>query len=152
VSIGNTGDLGDAGDSLRPVREKPERPLLADRIDPASDLSSGTRPALDPRGLSVFPRVIFEPSLPRERNESFVSDLLNEGIDEIGREVEDPLFLGVEAPEPGFDGWFPMVLDAGVPSLLTRRSEADRLDIALLKRLYLSSVNVKLWVFVIGYW
>lgn len=102
--------VGEVAESARLARDIADRLLLPDRIEPASDLSSPfARPAVEFRGLSVLLPGILDRSALKDRVESFVSDLLNEGIDDIrgpllSKEVDDALFLGVEAPEPPLDG------------------------------------------------
>jgi hypothetical protein len=64
-------------------------------------------------GLSVFEPGIFDRSDLKDREDSFVSDLLKEGSDErvgplLSSEVDEAVAFGVDVPEPAFDGWLPI--------------------------------------------
>lgn len=77
------GEFGDRRDSGRPLRERPDLPLFPDVTEAASDLSTASVP-LDSMaeflGLSVFPEPgILDLSDRNDREESLVSDLLNDG-------------------------------------------------------------------------
>lgn len=97
-------------------RDKPEflfdRPLVADLTLCASARSSAMlspRAAFDPRGLSADlpPGILVRNEFLKERMDSFVSDLLNEGYEsKVG-----PGPVGVCEPEvllPSLDGWLPI--------------------------------------------
>ena len=90
-SVGDIGGCTDDPDIARLVRDPPDLALVVDLIDAASDLSPlpeavPSTPAItdvDALGLSVFPLPgIFDLMAPlREREDSLVSDLLNDGYD-----------------------------------------------------------------------
>jgi hypothetical protein len=109
---GEVGDVGDVAESGRPPRDRAERLLLPDLMEAASDLSrlvSAERPDVEVRGLSVLVPGIFDRSELKDRVEPLVSDLLKEGMEPragpfLSSEVDDALPLGVEVPEPPFDG------------------------------------------------
>ena len=109
----------DTGESGELVLESAERPLFPDRKEAASDLSTRVSPLLNPdaelRGLSVLPLPgILDLNPRKDRFDSLVSDLLNDGYDwrlskSLFKEVCDAPPLGVDVPEP-FEGWFPILV------------------------------------------
>jgi hypothetical protein len=77
------GDVGPDNGESGAVLEIADRELFPDRIDPASDLSTSVSPLLNPdvelRGLSVLLPGILDRSARKDRVDSFVSALLNDG-------------------------------------------------------------------------
>jgi len=105
---------GEATESSRPDFDIFERLLFPDLTDATSDLSTSDSPfEVEFLGLSVFEPGIFDRSDLNDREDSFVSDLLKEGREErvgplLSTEVDETVALGVEVPEPPFDGWLPI--------------------------------------------
>lgn len=102
----------------RPLDIADDRPLFTDLIEATSDLSASPveGPDIEFRGLSTLelPGILDLNDL-KEREDSFVSDLLNEGYDDRvspprSKEVDEALPFGVEAPEPPLEGWLPMAV------------------------------------------
>jgi len=93
---------------LRPL----DLPLAEDLTEAASDLSPRFSSVVDPLGLSVdfCPGIFDLIAVRKERDDSFVSDLLNDGYE--SREGPSP--VGVSRPPRfaslSFDGWLPMVV------------------------------------------
>lgn len=111
--VGDVGGGIDEPDIARLVLDPPDLALVVDFIDATSDLSpppvlepsAPARPDKDALGLSVFPLPgIFDLMAPlKEREDSLVSDLLNDGYDcspspgDRSRELEDVL---ADVPDP----------------------------------------------------
>ena len=76
-------DNGESGASVRPALEIADRELFPDRTDAESDLSTRVSPLLNPdvefRGLSVLLPGILDLNARKDRVDSFVSALLNDG-------------------------------------------------------------------------
>lgn len=115
-SFGLSGEVGEGMESSRLPLDSAERILLPDKADAASDLSAFESPLADieflgDSVLSDFELLpgIFDRSALKDRVESLVSDLENEGKDDRAgplrsTEVADVLAFGVDPPEPSFDG------------------------------------------------
>ena len=115
--------VGDVG--AEPVFD--ERPLLPDFTEAASNPTRSS-PATDMelRGVSVegLPPGIFDLRDLNDRDEPWVSDLPNDGMEERAgpelREVVDAFPRGVDAPDPGLDDELPIV-DACYPKIASRK-------------------------------
>jgi hypothetical protein len=97
------------GNSERLVREALERPLRPERTEAASAaLSFGESPFprfAEARGLSVLtPPGIFDRSERNDRDDSLVSDLLNDGYDWRA----SPLAAPDPFDEPSLEFWLPI--------------------------------------------
>lgn len=102
--------FGDGRESARLGRVIPDFPLLPDLTEAASDFSGASPFEMRAEflGLSVFPAPgIFDFKAPRkDRDDSFVSDLLNEGYDcSPSPALLAPDDLGSLSP---LEGWLPM--------------------------------------------
>jgi hypothetical protein len=77
------GDVGPVNGESGAVLDIADRELFPDRTDPASDLSTSVSPLLNPdvefRGLSVLLPGILDRRARKDRMDSFVSALLNDG-------------------------------------------------------------------------
>jgi hypothetical protein len=94
----------------------PDLPLFPDLTEAASDLSSDAspleRPEVELRGLSVLDPGIFDLKDLNDREDSLVSDLLKEGMEErlgpmvrsLSNDVEEALAFGVDTPELLLEG------------------------------------------------
>lgn len=81
----------------------PRRELLLSTLT-----ESPESPELDARGLSkdLLPGILVRRADRKERVDSFVSDLLNDGYEsKLG---PGPVGVWEPEPRPSFDGWFPM--------------------------------------------
>ena len=117
-SVGDIGGCTDDPDIARLVLDPPDLALVVDLIEATSDLSPipeavPSPPAIadvDALGLSLFPLPgIFDLMAPRkEREDSLVSDLLNDGYDCSPSPAErsaalEELFPDVPDPSDFFD-------------------------------------------------
>ena len=116
-SGGDIGGCTDDPDIARLVLDAPDIALVVDLIDAASDLSPFPEPIpsaaaiadVEALGLSFFPLPgIFDLMAPlMERDDSFVSDLLNDGYDCSPSPAErSTAFEGVFADDPDPSDFF----------------------------------------------
>ena len=115
-SLGLSGELREGIESSRIALGIADRLLFPDVVDAASCLSAfeSPLPDIESLGLSVLSDFellpgIFDRSDLKDRVESLVSDLENEGREEragplLSTEVVEVLAFGVDPPEPPFDG------------------------------------------------
>lgn len=82
LELSIVGELGDRRDSGRLERERPDLALFPEVTEAASDLSTGSplESMAEFLGLSVLPEPgILDLSERKDREDSLVSDLLNDG-------------------------------------------------------------------------
>jgi len=116
-------ELGEGKESARLARVRGDLDLAA-ATSGLSETSAAAR-IVELRGLSVLlDPGILDRSDRRDREDSFVSDLLKDGYD--CRFSGTPVDLEDPAPE-SLDGWLPMILNDRIPRWLRKR-EGEGLD------------------------